>query len=122
MTCLVARLCLTLCDPVDCSLSGSSVHRISQERILECVAISFSMEDFYRQKGVEKGSNQRRMDCLWQGCLPLRDSRGLTGRLYSSAYQVIPGASLIAQLVKKPPAMQENLVQFLGQEDLLEKG
>ena len=31
-------------------------------------------------------------------------------------------ASLIAQLVKNPPAVQETLVQFLGQEDLLEKG
>ena len=31
-------------------------------------------------------------------------------------------ASLIAQLVKNPPAMQETPVQFLGQEDLLEKG
>ena len=31
-------------------------------------------------------------------------------------------ASLIAQLVKDLPAMQETLVQFLGREDLLEKG
>ena len=31
-------------------------------------------------------------------------------------------ASLIAQLVKNLPAMQETLVRFLGQEDLLEKG
>ena len=31
-------------------------------------------------------------------------------------------ASLIAQLVKNPPAMQETPVQFLGQEDPLEKG
>ena len=31
-------------------------------------------------------------------------------------------ASLIAQLVKNPPAMQESLVRFLGLEDLLEKG
>ena len=31
-------------------------------------------------------------------------------------------ASLVAQLVKNPPAMQETLVRFLGQEDLLEKG
>ena len=30
--------------------------------------------------------------------------------------------SLIAQLVKNPPAMQETPVQFLGSEDLLEKG
>ena len=31
-------------------------------------------------------------------------------------------ASLIAQLLKNPPAMQETLVQLLGQEDLLGKG
>ena len=31
-------------------------------------------------------------------------------------------ASLVAQLVKNPAAMQETLVQFLGQEDLLQKG
>ena len=31
-------------------------------------------------------------------------------------------AFLITQLVKNPPAMQETLVQFLGWEDLLEKG
>ena len=31
-------------------------------------------------------------------------------------------ASLIAQLVKNPPATWETLVRFLGQEDLLEKG
>ena len=30
-------------------------------------------------------------------------------------------ASLIAQLVKNPPAMQETLIRFLGQEDPLEK-
>ena len=38
---LVAQLCLTLCDPWDCSPPGSSVHRILQERTLEWVAISF---------------------------------------------------------------------------------
>ena len=34
--------CLTLCDPIDCSLPGSSVPGILQARTLECVAISFS--------------------------------------------------------------------------------
>ena len=33
---------LTLCDPMDCSLPGSSVHGIFQARVLEWVAISFS--------------------------------------------------------------------------------
>ena len=34
--------CLTLCNPMDCSLPGSSVHGIFQARVLEWVAISFS--------------------------------------------------------------------------------
>ena len=38
----VAQSCPTLCDPMDCSLPGSSVHGILQARILEWVAISFS--------------------------------------------------------------------------------
>ena len=36
------RLCLTLCDPMDCSPSGPSVHGILQARILGWVAMSFS--------------------------------------------------------------------------------
>ena len=38
----VAQSCPTLCDPMDCSLPGSSVHRLFQARVLEWVAISFS--------------------------------------------------------------------------------
>ena len=37
----VAQLCLTLCDPMDCSLPDSSVHGILQARILQWVAIPF---------------------------------------------------------------------------------
>ena len=40
--CLVTKLCLTLCDPMDCSLPGSSVLGILQARTLAWVAISFS--------------------------------------------------------------------------------
>ena len=36
------ELCPTLCDPVDCSPPGSSVHGVSQTRVLEWGAISFS--------------------------------------------------------------------------------
>ena len=39
---LVTKLCSTLCDPMNCSPPGCSVHGIFQERILEWVAISFS--------------------------------------------------------------------------------
>ena len=38
----VTQSCLTLSDPMDCSLPGSSVHGIFQARVLEWVAISFS--------------------------------------------------------------------------------
>ena len=44
-SCICARSlesCPTLCDPTDCSPPGSAVRRISQARILEWVAISFS--------------------------------------------------------------------------------
>ena len=39
---LVAQSCPTLCDPMDCSPPGFSVHGILQARILEWVVISFS--------------------------------------------------------------------------------
>ena len=39
---MCAHSCLTLCDPMDYSLPGSSVHGIFQARILEWVAISYS--------------------------------------------------------------------------------
>ena len=41
---LVAQPCPALCDPMDCSLPGSSVHGIFQAGILEWVAIAFSKE------------------------------------------------------------------------------
>ena len=43
---VVAQSCLTLCNPMDCSLPGSSVHGILQIRILEGVAIFFSRGSF----------------------------------------------------------------------------
>ena len=38
----VTQSCPTLCNPVDCSLPGSSIHGIFQARVLEWVAIPFS--------------------------------------------------------------------------------
>ena len=42
----VAQSCPTLCNHMDCILPGSSIHGISQARILEWIAISFSRGSF----------------------------------------------------------------------------
>ena len=44
---LVSQSCTMLWDPMNCSLSGSSAYVISQTRILEWVAISFSKGSFW---------------------------------------------------------------------------
>ena len=54
MLCLVTKSCLTLCDPMDCSLPGSSVHGILQARILEWVVMPSS-----------RGSNPGLLNCKW---------------------------------------------------------
>ena len=58
--CLVVPLCLILCNPVDCSLPSSSVHEISQARILEWVAISFS-------RGFSWLRDRTRISCITGG-------------------------------------------------------
>ena len=55
--CEVNQSLPTLCNPMDCSLPGSSVHGIFQARILEWVAISFS-----------RGSSQS-SDWTWVSCI-----------------------------------------------------
>ena len=48
--CMRPQSCLTLCDPMDCSLPGSSVHGIFQARILEwivCICITDSLFNKY---------------------------------------------------------------------------
>ena len=43
LCCLVTKSCLTLYEPIDCSLPGSSIHGIFQARILEWVAFLVSL-------------------------------------------------------------------------------
>ena len=54
----VAQSCPTLCDPMDCSLVGFSVHGNFQARVLEWVAISFLQGIFLTQ-----GSNSGLLHC-----------------------------------------------------------
>ena len=58
----VAQSCPTLCDSMDCSLPGSSLHRIPQAKVLEWVAISFSRD--LPDPGIEPGSPAFQADTL----------------------------------------------------------
>ena len=56
-----AQSCLTLCDPMDGSPPGSSVHGIFQTRILEWVAIPFSRESSQFRDQTQVSSIDRRI-------------------------------------------------------------
>ena len=58
--CSFAKSCLTLCDPMDYSPSNSSVHGISQARILDWVAI-------FSSKGSSQPRDQTQVSCLASG-------------------------------------------------------
>ena len=60
----VVQSCPTLCNPMDCSPAGSSVHGILQARILEWVAISFS-------RGSSQPRDRTRISCIEGRCFNL---------------------------------------------------
>ena len=53
----VTQSCPTLCDPMNCSLPGSSLHGIFQARVLEWVAIAFS-------RGSSRPRDRTRVSCI----------------------------------------------------------
>ena len=55
----------TLCNPVDCSPPGSSIHGIFQARILEWVAISFSRESYQPRDRTQLSRTAGRCFTLW---------------------------------------------------------
>ena len=70
---LVAQSCLTLRDPTDCSIPGSSVHGIVQARVLEWGAITFSEDTLRGLIQLSGGSPEIRL-CTseWQEVLVAR--------------------------------------------------
>ena len=66
--CEVAQSRPTLCDPIDCSLPGSSIHGIFQARILEWVAISFSRRSSWPR-------DWTRVSCIVGGRFTVRVTR-----------------------------------------------
>ena len=175
---LVTQSCPTLCDPMDCSLSGSSVHGSLQARILEWVAIPFSRESSWPRDQTRVFSIVGRFFTIWatrevpgtqstqrfhicivllswvinfpslQDNFPQLANMGHSLPLNSHLFPVMASflcplpllkkllekivqmlyskpsiwSSLVTQMVKNLPEMQETRVWSLGREDPLEKG
>ena len=66
--CLVAQSCLTLCDPMDCSPPGSSVHEDVQARILKWVAMPSS-------RGSSRPTDRTQVSCIAGGFFTIRATR-----------------------------------------------
>ena len=153
-------MCTTLCDTMDCSLPGSSVHGIFQARVLEWVAISFSRGSSwprdctwvshnvgrhfyllsYQGSQLYIQLNYKKFIWEWNSLTPVfpylacvsfpGSSVGKESACIAGDPSLTPGegigyplqyswASLVAQLVKNPPAIGQTWVGSLGWEDLI---
>ena len=86
--CSVAQSCPTPCDPMDCSPPGFSVHGISQARILEWVAISYS-------RGSSWPRDQTQVSCIGRRIL----YHWATGEASSRGWEIVMRAILVVVLI-----------------------
>ena len=77
----VTQSCPTLCDPMDCSLPGSSVHGIFQAIVLEWIAISFSGD--LPNPGI-KPRDQTRVSCTVDRRFTIWATREATKFIYNT--------------------------------------
>ena len=75
---LVAQSCPTLCDPTNCSRSGSSNHGIFQARILEWIAVPFSRGYFWPRDKTQASYIADRFFTIWA-----------TGKIYKLLYIIV---------------------------------
>ena len=92
----VAHSCLTLSDPMDCSLPGSPIHGILQARTLEWVAISFSNAWKWKVK-VKSLSRVQLLATPWTAALQAPPSMGFSRQEYWSG---VPSPSMYKILQK----------------------
>ena len=72
----VSQLCPTLCNPMECSLPGSSIHEIFQARLLEWVAISFSRRSSWPRDRTQVSCAVGRRFTVWATREVTRDMEG----------------------------------------------
>ena len=134
--CEVFQSYLTLCDLIDCSLPGSSVHWIFQARVLVWIAIFFSRGPFQQRDWTQVFLIAGRCFIVWAtrkavSCPPATDDpdpnssfrRVRTFNKIGCAMflrRSFP-SSLVAQRLKRLPPMREPWVRSLGRKGPLEK-
>ena len=84
VACMGAQSCLTLCDPTECSLPGSSVLGIFSRRILEWVAFPFS-------RGSSRPRDRTRISCVSMTNPLSVGQQGLILRALSKQAKTLPG-------------------------------
>ena len=114
---LVTQLCLTLCDPTDHppSLYLKKIFK-SQFQFYSWILVNWCCVS-----GIMLGTRTTKINKTW--ILPLRSK--LIYIIYTLEWWSNRGkvrASVVIQMVKNPPAMQETCLQFLGWEDFPEEG
>ena len=119
----VAQLCLTLRDPKDCSLPGSSIHGIFQARVLEWGAIAFSdplLEAIKVYASIEREAERRKIDAFELWCWRRLLRVLLTARRsnQSTLKEISPGCSLEGLMLKLKLQYFGN---FMRRVDSLEK-
>ena len=120
--CLVAQSCLTLCDPMDCSPPGFSVRGISQARILEWVAISFSRESSPPRDCIDRWIQPKyrtHVSCIDSVFLttetPQKTTACVADQIILKYYLSKVWSCPVAQTAKNLPAMQDPWVRKIPQ-------
>ena len=97
MEVLFALSCLTLCDSMDCSPPGASVHGVSQARTLEWVAIPFS-------SGSSQARDQTHVSCIAGGFFTIWDTRETPAATAAAAKSLQSCLTLCDPMDGSPPS------------------
>ena len=89
--------CPTLCNPMDCSLPGSSIHGILQARVLECVAMTYLLKD-YKVHNVCV-SHSVVSDSFWLFCPWISPGKNTGVGCHSLLYEIFPTQGLNPSLL-----------------------
>ena len=105
----VAQSWATLCDPMDCSLPGSSVHGIFQAIVLEWIAISFSRESSQPMAWTRVSYTVDRFFTVWA----TREVRKLPYKYTNELSQVVRESYRYKQSINKSYSYAPGLIHNL---------